>query len=139
MLLHLFEFISSCVSSLFLSEIPFSNNQMVNTRSGGGQDIPPVVCTPIANQQNQAPTLPLKPAMDPATQQFLAAQMQLIQNLAATIQNMQAQQHQPPSAAPPAPVDKHKEFMSHRPPTYSHSTDPLDADDIKDCQQESWR
>jgi hypothetical protein len=26
-------------------------------------------------------------------------------------------------------VDKHKEFMSHRPPTYSHSTDPLDVDD----------
>jgi hypothetical protein len=23
----------------------------------------------------------------------------------------------------------HKEFMSHNPPTYSHSTDPLDADD----------
>jgi hypothetical protein len=69
--------------------------------------------------------------MDPAlqTQQFLAAQMQLLQNLTATIKNMQAQQHQPPRAAPPAPVDKHKEFMSHRPPTYSHSTNPLDADD----------
>jgi hypothetical protein len=26
-------------------------------------------------------------------------------------------------------VDKYKEFMSHRSPTYSHSTDPLDADD----------
>jgi hypothetical protein len=26
-------------------------------------------------------------------------------------------------------VDKHKEFMSHRPPTYSHSTDSLDVDD----------
>jgi hypothetical protein len=26
-------------------------------------------------------------------------------------------------------VDKNKEFMSHRPPTYSHLTDPLDADD----------
>jgi hypothetical protein len=67
--------------------------------------------------------------MDPATQQFLAAQMQLIQKLTATIQNIQAQQNQPPPAAPPAPVDKHKEFTSHRPPTYSHSIDPLDADD----------
>jgi hypothetical protein len=55
--------------------------------------------------------------------------MQLIQNLTNTIQNIQAQQNQPPPAAPPAPVDKHKEFMSHRPPTYSHSTDPLDAKD----------
>jgi hypothetical protein len=55
--------------------------------------------------------------------------MQLIQNLIATIQNIQTQQNQPPPAAPPAPVDKHKEFMSHRPPTYSHTTDPLDVDD----------
>jgi hypothetical protein len=67
--------------------------------------------------------------MDPAMQQFLADQMQLIQNLTATIQNIQAQQNQPQPAAPPAPVDKHKEFMSHRPLTYSHSTDPLDVDD----------
>jgi hypothetical protein len=63
--------------------------------------------------------------MDPVTQQFLVTQMQLIQNLTATIQNIQAQWSQPP----PAPVDKQKEFMSHHPPTYSHSTDPLNADD----------
>jgi hypothetical protein len=129
MLLHLFEFISSCISSLFLSEIPFSNKQKVNNWSGGGQDIPPVVRAHIANQQKQAPPPTLAPAMDPATQQFLAAQMQLIQNLIATIQNIQAQQNHPSPAAPPAPVDKNKEFMSHRPPTYSHLTDPLDADD----------
>jgi hypothetical protein len=116
MLLHLFEFISSCISSIFLSEIPFSNNQMVNTRSGGGQDIPPVVRAHFANQHNQAPPPPLNPTMDPTMQQFLAAQMQLIQNLTATIQNMQAQQNQPPALAPNPPVDKHKEFMSHRPP-----------------------
>jgi hypothetical protein len=30
--------------------------------------------------------------MDPVTQQFLVTQMQLIQNLTATIQNIQAQQ-----------------------------------------------
>jgi hypothetical protein len=70
--------------------------------------------------------------MDPATQQFFAAQMQLIQNLTAAVQNIQAQQNQPqapPPPPPPAPRDKNKEFMSHHPPTYSHSTDPLDADD----------
>jgi hypothetical protein len=49
MLLHLFEFTSSCISSIVLSEIPFSNNQMVNTRSGEGQDIPPVFRAHIAN------------------------------------------------------------------------------------------
>jgi hypothetical protein len=67
--------------------------------------------------------------MDPATHQFLVTQMQLIQNPTDTIQNIQAQQNQPPPPAPPAPVDKHKEFMGHRPPTYSHSADPLDAND----------
>jgi hypothetical protein len=50
--------------------------------------------------------------------------MQLIQNLSAINQTFKLSK-----SAPPAPVDKHKEFMSHRSPTYSHSTDPLDADD----------
>jgi hypothetical protein len=70
--------------------------------------------------------------MDPAMQQFLAAQMQLIQNLTNTVQQMQAQQNQPPQSIPPPPPpprDRHKEFMSHHPPTFSHSSDPLDADD----------
>ena len=113
----------------------FSNDQMVNTRSGGGQDIPPVIRAHVAKQQNQAPPSPIPP-MGPAMQQFLAAQMQLLQNLTTTVQNLQAQQNQPPPQAPQAPQpprDKHKEFMSHRPPTFSHSTEPLDADDwLKD-------
>jgi hypothetical protein len=102
---------------------------MVSIRSGEGQDIPLVVCAHITNQQNQAPPPPHQPSNGSSTQQFLVTQMQLIQNLIATIQNIQAQQNQPPPAAPPALVDKHKEFMSHRPPTYSHTTDPLDVDD----------
>jgi hypothetical protein len=67
--------------------------------------------------------------MDPAMQQFFAAQMQLIQNLTATVQNIQAQQNRPPPPAPQPSRYKHREFMSHCPPTFSHSTDPLDADD----------
>jgi hypothetical protein len=122
MLISLFKLTSIYNSSILLSEMPFSNNQMVNTRSGGGQD--------IANQQNPVPPPPPNPAMDPATQQFFAAQMQLIQNLTATVQNIQAKQNQPQPPPPPhAPRDKHKEFMSHHPPTYSNSTDTLDADD----------
>jgi hypothetical protein len=66
--------------------------------------------------------------MDPVIKKFFVSQMQLIQNLTA-IQNMQAQQNQPPLSAPQPPRDKQKEFMSHRPPTYSHSTDSLDAND----------
>jgi hypothetical protein len=65
-------------------------------------------------------------------QQFFTAQMQLIRNLTAIVQNLQAQQNQPPPQGPPPPpppVNKHREFISHHPPTYSHSVDPLDADD----------
>jgi hypothetical protein len=52
-----------------------------------------------------------------------------LQNFTTTVQNMQAHQNQPPPHAPPPPPNKPKEFMSHHPPTYSHSVDPLDADD----------
>jgi hypothetical protein len=74
-----------------------SNNQMVQTRSGEGQDVPPVARAHIANRQNQAPPHPPPPLnqMDPALQHFFAAQTQLLQNLTATIQNLQAQQNQP--------------------------------------------
>jgi hypothetical protein len=129
MLLIHFELSSYALTQVHLSEIYFSNGQMVNRRSGGGQDIPPVIRAHIANPQNPAPPPPVNQAMDPAMQQFLAAQMQLIENLTNTVQKMQPQQNQPPQLAPPPPRDRHKEFMSHNPPTFSHSSDPLDADD----------
>jgi hypothetical protein len=49
-------------------------------------------------------------------------------------QLQQQQQHQqaPQSPPPPPPVppwDKHRKFMSHKPPTFVSSPDPLDADD----------
>jgi hypothetical protein len=50
--------------------------------------------------------------------------------MANTIANMQAQMNQAP---PPPARDRHREFMSHKPPSFSHSSDPLEADDwIKD-------
>jgi hypothetical protein len=55
-----------------------------------------VIRAHIANQQNPAPPPPANQAMDPAMQQILAVQMQLIQNLTNTVQQMQAQQNQPP-------------------------------------------
>jgi hypothetical protein len=90
MLISLFKFTSVYISSILLSEMSFSNNQMVNTKSGGGQDVPPVARAHIANQQNPVPPPPPNPAMDPVTQQFFTAQMQLIQNLTAAVQNIQA-------------------------------------------------
>jgi hypothetical protein len=43
-----------------------------------------------------------------------------------------AQQQQgplPPSPPPVPPRDKHREFMSHKPPMFASSPDPLHADD----------
>jgi hypothetical protein len=88
-----------------------------------------VIRAHIANQQNPAPPPLINQAMDPAMQQFFTTQMQLIQNLTNTMQQMQAQQNQPPQPSPQPPRDRHKEFMSHNPPTFSHPSDPLDADD----------
>jgi hypothetical protein len=48
-------------------------------------------------------------------------------------QQQQQQQHQqaplPPPPPPVPPRDKHREFMSHKPPTFASSPDPQDADD----------
>jgi hypothetical protein len=39
------------------------------------------------------------------------------------------QQLLPPPPPPAPPRDKHWEFMSHKPSTFSNSSDPLQADD----------
>jgi hypothetical protein len=64
-------------------------------------------------------------------QQFFQNQMQLLENLTNTVANMQAQANNPPQPPlqQPAPMNKHREFMSHRPPVFTHAADPLDADD----------
>jgi hypothetical protein len=68
--------------------------------------------------------------MDPM-QQFFQNQMQLLENLTNTVANLQGQVNNPPQPPPPqpAPMNKHREFMSHRPPVFTHAADPLDADD----------
>jgi hypothetical protein len=43
---------------------------------------------------------------------------------------VQQQQAPPPPPPPPLPPwDKHQKFMSHKPPTFASSLDPLDVDD----------
>jgi hypothetical protein len=40
------------------------------------------------------------------------------------------ERQQLPPPPPPTPLrDKHREFMSQKPPTFSNSSDPLQADD----------
>jgi hypothetical protein len=62
--------------------------------------------------------------MDPAMQQFLETQTQLLQNLTNTVTNLQAQVNNPP-VQPQAPRNKNQEFMSHHPPVFTHAADPL--------------
>ncbi|CAN6216475.1 unnamed protein product [Urochloa humidicola] len=97
---------------------------MVNTRSGSGVDRPAQHRQRDRNpnpQQNQSP-----PMAGNNMEQFLQAQMTLLQNLTNTVAGLQANQgannNQPQRS-------KLQEFMTHRPPTFSYSTDPLEADD----------
>jgi hypothetical protein len=63
-------------------------------------------------------------------EQFIAAQMQLLQGLTASVQKIeQNQQNQHQQQNAPQARDKHRDSMSHHPPDFSHSIDPLDADD----------
>ena len=109
--------------------------QMVNTRSGSGVDQPAVQRQGRGNNQqpnnmsggnnqNNGPPPPPPAGME----QFLAAQTQLLTQMANAMANLQAQANQAPVPQPPQ-RDRHRDFMSHRPPTFSHSPDPLHADD----------
>ncbi|CAN6243958.1 unnamed protein product [Urochloa humidicola] len=101
---------------------------MVNTRSGSGVDLPAQRRQRNRNpnpQQNQPP-----PMAGNNMEQFFRAQMDLLQNLTNTVVGLQANQgadnnnnNNPPSRS------KHQEFMTHRPPTFSHSANPIEADD----------
>jgi hypothetical protein len=59
--------------------------------------------------------------------------MQLLQGLTTSVQqiqqNQQNQQYQQQQQHAPQARDKHRDFMSHHPPIFSHEVDPLDADD----------
>jgi hypothetical protein len=66
--------------------------------------------------------------MDPAMQQFFQTQTQFLQNLTSTVANLQAQVNNPP-VQQPAPLNKHREFMSHHPLVFFHAADPLEAED----------
>jgi hypothetical protein len=60
--------------------------------------------------------------------------MLLLENLTNIVANLQAQVNNPPPhpqppPQQPTPMNKHREFMSHRPPVFTHAADPLDADD----------
>jgi hypothetical protein len=148
--------------------------QMVNTRRGGGIDLPPNRHTRWIYRQPQPQPAEMNPPNPPpgGVDPLVAAQMRMMQQMADTMADMRAQMQQerqemrqereeirqelhqerqeihqerraqqqqqqqqqvplpPPPPPPPVPPrDKHREFMSHKPPTFASSPDPLDADD----------
>jgi hypothetical protein len=61
-------------------------------------------------------------------EQLLFMQAQMLQNMQQTIVTMQnAQGHQP--TPQPQAQDKLGEFKRTKPPTFSHSVEPMDVDD----------
>ena len=56
--------------------------------------------------------------------------MQMMATLNNTVQALQQVHAQPPPPPPPQqPRDRHAEFLRVHPPTFSHTSDPLQADD----------
>jgi hypothetical protein len=94
---------------------------MVNARSG-----------PRNNSNQHSQQLP-PPPPNPDMEQFIAAHMQLLKGLTTSVQqiqqNQQNQQHQHQQQHAPQARDKHRDFMSHHLPAFSHAVHPLDADD----------
>ena len=94
---------------------------MVNSRStgsGSGQQ---------QGQNNQGTGMPMPPPLTP--EQFFQLQMQMMATLNNTVQALQQIHAQPPSPPPPQTRDRHAEFLRGHPPTFSHTSDPLQADD----------
>jgi hypothetical protein len=75
-----------------------------------------------APQQQQLPPLPLM-----SIKQMFLMQTQAVQAIGQTLAAIQQQQQPPPQ--PQMPRDKRAEFMRGHPPTFAHSSDPMDAED----------
>jgi hypothetical protein len=62
----------------------------------------------------------------PTLEHVLMMQAQMLQTMLHTMVNMQNAQHQAP---PPPSRDRLRDFQCTKPPTFSHSIEPMDADD----------
>jgi hypothetical protein len=85
-----------------------------------------------AAQQEEVPQqqqLPPPPPM--SIEQMFLMQTQAVQAIGQTLAAIQQQQQQPPTQPqmPQMPRDKRAEFMRGHPPTFAHSSDPMDAED----------
>jgi hypothetical protein len=84
-----------------------------------------------AAQQDEVPQqqqLPPPPPM--SIEQMFMMQTQVVQAIGQTLAAIQQQQQQQqPPPQPQMPRDKRAEFMRGHPPTFAHSSDPMDAED----------
>jgi hypothetical protein len=86
---------------------------MANTHNRGASE----------NNNNNA-----NPPPPPTVEQVLIMHAQMLKTVQQTMANMQQSQgHQP--TPQPQPHDKLGEFQRTKPPTFSHSIEPMDADD----------
>ena len=109
-------------SELFLQYLRsyiFCSNQMVNTRRTGSDQ--------QQGQNNQGTGIPMPPPLSP--EQYFQLQMQMMATLNNTIQALQQAHTQPPPPPPPQTHDRRAEFLRAHPPTFSHMSDPIQADD----------
>jgi hypothetical protein len=62
-------------------------------------------------------------------EQMFLLQTQAVQAIGQTLAAIQQQQPPPQPQMPQMPSDKRAEFMRGHPPTFAHSSDPMDAED----------
>jgi hypothetical protein len=62
-------------------------------------------------------------------EQMFLMQTQAVQAIGQTLATIQQQQQQQAPPQPQMPRDKRAEFMRGHPPTFAHSSDPMDAED----------
>ena len=112
-----------------------SSNQ--NRQAGGEPENPAWWSNQVRGvegvQQDPTSQPPPPPTEGPSWAQMMANQAQLITLLAQSITNTQnlqaAAAAQPPVYVPPPPRANMSEFMRMRPPTFSSTTEPMEADD----------
>jgi hypothetical protein len=110
--MHIVGNLGSLFFYLYLKSL--HDHQMANTRNR------------VANENNENNNT--NPPPPPALEQVLIIQAQMLQTMQQTLANMQqAPQYQ--LAPQQQPRDKLGEFQRTKPPTFSHSVGPMDADD----------
>jgi hypothetical protein len=85
----------------------------------------------VAQQEEVPQQQQLPPSPPMSIEQMFMMQTQAVQAIGQTLAAIQQQQQQPPPQPqmPQMPRDKHAEFMRGHPPTFAHSSDPMDVED----------